>query len=221
MTRKILTIASLLVVLALVGTGVVVASSLPADATLPVHWGLDGEADRFADKWTALLLPSAITAVVSTLFFFLPSVEPRQQGLERSRGLYLWGWSAMLLMAVAIQFALVSEALSWDVSASRVIAGSLGVLLILTGNQLGKSRSMYTVGIRTPWTLASEDVWIKTHRLGGKLMVAAGLVSVLGSALIPIHVLTPIMLSSVAIIAIVPVGYSYLLWRRGAAVHGE
>jgi uncharacterized membrane protein len=221
MTRKILTIASLLVVLALVGTGVVVASSLPADATLPVHWGLDGEADRFADKWTALLLPSAITAVVSTLFFFLPSVEPRQQGLERSRGLYFWGWSAMLLMAVAIQFALVSEALSWDVSASRVIAGSLGVLLILTGNQLGKSRSMYTVGIRTPWTLASEDVWIKTHRLGGKLMVAAGLVSVLASALIPIHVLTPIMLSSVAIIAIVPVGYSYLLWRRGAAVHGE
>jgi uncharacterized membrane protein len=127
----------------------------------------------------------------------------------------------MLLMAVAIQFAVVCEALSWDVSASRVIAGSLGVLLILTGNQLGKSRSMYTVGIRTPWTLASEDVWIKTHRLGGKLMVAAGLVSVLGSALIPIHVLTPIMLSSVAIIAIVPVGYSYLLWRRGAAVHGE
>jgi uncharacterized membrane protein len=221
MTRKTLTIASLLVVLALVGTGVVVASSLPADATLPVHWGLDGEADRFADKWTALLLPSAITAVVSTLFFFLPSLEPRQQGLERSQGLYLWGWSAMLLMAVAIQFALVSEALSWDVSASRVIAGSLGVLLILTGNQLGKSRSMYTVGIRTPWTLASEDVWIKTHRLGGKLMVAAGLVSVLASALIPIHVLTPIMLSSVAIIAIVPVGYSYLLWRRGAAVHGE
>jgi uncharacterized membrane protein len=221
MTRKILTIASLLVVLALVGTGVMVASSLPADATLPVHWGLDGEADRFADKWTALLLPSAITAVVSTLFFFLPSVEPRQQGLERSRGLYFWGWSAMLLMAVAIQFALVSEALSWDVSASRVIAGSLGVLLILTGNQLGKSRSMYTVGIRTPWTLASEDVWIKTHRLGGKLMVAAGLVSVLASALIPIHVLTPIMLSSVAIVAIVPVGYSYLLWRRGAAVHGE
>ena len=223
MTRKILAVASALVVATMLGTALVVGSALPADLQLPTHWGLDGRADAFSDKWTALMLPAAITAGVSLLFYFLPALEPRRQGLERSQGLYLWGWVALLLMGAVLQLALVSLALRWPVPAYPLIVAGLGAMLVLIGNQLGKSRSMYLIGIRTPWTLASEEVWIRTHRLAGKLMVGGGAVMMVAAMLpVPPGPLSTVMLATIAVAAVVPAVYSYLLWRRvGAAQPSE
>jgi uncharacterized membrane protein len=218
MTRKILAIASALVVATMLVVALAVGSTLPADLPLPTHWGLDGQADAYSDKWTALMLPPAITAGISLLFYFLPALEPRRQGLERSQGLYLWGWVALLLMGGVLELALVSLALRWPVHAYHLIVAGLGVMLALIGNQLGKSRSMYLIGLRTPWTLASEDVWIRTHRLAGKLMVGAGAV-LLGAAILPLPSgpLSTVMLAAIAVSAGVPIVYSFLLWRRERA----
>lgn len=215
MTRKGMAIVSGGLVILMLLAAFWVGNSLGDDLRLPVHWGVDGTADGFAGKWEALLMPAGLVAAMSLLFFFLPKLEPRSKGLERSQGLYLWGWAAILLLGVAIQLVTISEALGWGIPAAHLIFGTVGVVLILIGNQLGKSRSMYLVGIRTPWTLASEEVWIKTHRLGGKLFVLAGAVMVLaGLFLIPAELLAPIALASVALASIVPVLYSFILWRR-------
>jgi uncharacterized membrane protein len=215
MTRKIVAGASALVVATMIGAAFAVGASLPADVQLPTHWGLDGEPDGFSGKWSALLLPAGITASISLLFFFLPALEPRREGLERSQGLYLWGWVALLLMGAVIQLGVVAAALNWSVDTGRLIVGGIGAMLVLIGNQLGKSRSMYLIGMRTPWTLASEEVWIRTHRLAGKLMVAAGLVGA-GAALIdlPTEWRMALLLAAIAASAGVPIVYSYLLWRR-------
>lgn len=219
MTRKVLALAALLVVATMLGVSLFVASALPADMQLPIHWGLDGEADGFSDKWTALLLPPLLTAGVSLLFYFLPAIEPRRQGLERSQGLYLWGWFALLLMMAVVELALVALALRWPLQANHLIIGGLGAMLIIIGNQLGKSRSMYLIGLRTPWTLASEDVWIRTNRLAGKLMVGGGSILILAAILpLPSGSLATIMLAVIAVFTCVPVAYSFHLWRgeRGA-----
>ena len=215
MTRKIVGLAAVLVVATLASVSAWVALSLPGDVQLPIHWGLDGEADGFSNKWTALIMPPLITACASLFFFFLPALEPRKEGLERSQGLYLWGWIASLQLGAAIELAVVSDALGLGLPVNRVIIGSIGGSLVLLGNQFGKSRSMYLMGLRTPWTLASEDVWIRTHRLAGKLMVLAGLV-VIAAALLPLppSVLMRLMLGAVVAMALVPIVYSYLLWRR-------
>lgn len=215
MTRRGLGIASLLLLLAMLGVAFAVGSGLPDDVRLPVHWGLDGEPDRFGGKWEALLMPAGMTTILSLLFHFLPALEPRREGLARSQGLYLWGWLALLLVSVAIQLMVVSTALGWGIPANRLVTGAVGVMLVLIGNQLGKSRSMYLVGIRTPWTLASEEVWIKTHRLGGKLMLLAGVATILATLLpVPSGSLTAILIAAVIVAAVVPIIYSYLLWRR-------
>ena len=99
-----------------------------------------------------------------------------------------------------------------------ILAG-VGGLFVLVGNQLGKSRSMYMIGIRTPWTLASEDVWIKTHRLAGKLMVLGGMVLVAAAFLPLADAVIAALTLVVLVVAIgVPLVYSFLLWRgeRGA-----
>jgi uncharacterized membrane protein len=118
-------------------------------------------------------------------------------------------------MGGVIELALLSTAFDWGIRTLHLIAGGVGVVLMLIGNQLGKSRSMYLIGLRTPWTLASEEVWIKTHRLGGKLMVVGGL-AMIGAALLPLPsgLLATITFVVIAVAAGVPILYSFLLWRR-------
>jgi uncharacterized membrane protein len=210
-------LASVLVVGSIIAAAVAAGSVLPEAMRLPIHWGLSGEPDGFADKWTALLAPAALTAAVSLLFFFLPSLEPRREGLQRSQGLYLWGWVALLLMGAVIELALLSTAFDWGLRVNHLIVGGVGAMLVLIGNQLGKSRSMYLIGLRTPWTLASEDVWIKTHRLCGKLMVGGGLAMLVAALLpIPSGLLATVAGAAIAVSAGVPILYSFILWRREA-----
>jgi uncharacterized membrane protein len=215
MTRKGLAAASAALVAAMLVAALVVGARLPADARLPIHWGLSGEADGFAGKWVALLMPVGTTGAVSLLFLFLPALEPRAKGLERSQGLYLWGWAAVLFMCAVLHFAVLATALDWGVPVPQLVIGGCGVMLATIGNQLGKSRSMYLIGLRTPWTLASEEVWIKTHRLAGKLMVLGGLVMLAAAVLrLPASILATLVLAVLVVASGVPILYSLILWRR-------
>ena len=215
MSRKIVSIAAVLVVLSMAAASLIAGSMLPAEVRLPVHWDLLGRPDRYADKWIALLAPAATIGLVSLLFHFLPALEPRKEGLARSQGLYLWGWIGLLLMGGVIELALLSTAFNWGIPVIGLIVAGVGGLLVLIGNQLGKSRSMYLLGVRTPWTLVSEEVWIKTHRLCGKLMVIGGLV-MLVSALLPLPsgLLATISAAVILVSAGIPIFYSFILWRR-------
>lgn len=215
MTRNSLMAASIAVVIALIGVAAWVGAMLPGDVALPIHWDLRGEPDRFSDKWTALLMPALIAGGVSLLFFLLPELESRESGLQRSRGLYLWGWASILLMTAMIELAVISVALKWTVHGTSFVVAGLGIMFVMIGNQLGKSRSMYLIGFRTPWTLASEEVWVKTHRLAGKLMFAAGLVLLLAAFLpLPSGVVATVLGVSIGVAVVVPFVYSYVLWRK-------
>ena len=215
MTRKTVGLAAILTIVTLTAASIVGGSMMPEGIRLPTHWGINGEPDAFADKWTALMLPPAIVAAVSLLFYFLPSLEPRREGLERSQGLYLWGWVALLMVGAVIEVALLSVGLGWGIPVNHLIIGAVGVMLVLIGNQLGKSRSMYLIGLRTPWTLASEEVWIKTHRLSGKLMVLGGLAMIVAALLpLPSGLLATVAIVVIAVAAGVPILYSFIAWRR-------
>ena len=218
MSRKSLGIVSLVMVLAMLALALAVGRTLPADLRLPTHWGIGGRPDRFSDKWPALFSPAAMTALVSLFFWFLPAIEPRGKNLSRSTGLYLWTWAAVLVMTAAIQLTILSIALHWNLRVEHIMTGAMGVVFVLIGNQLGKSRSMFLVGFRTPWTLVSEEVWIGTNRLGGKLMVLGGLVVFACSFLpLPSGLLAGLFGSVLAVVVGVPAVYSYVLWRREKA----
>lgn len=215
MNRRSMAMLSLVLVIAMAAIAVWVASRVPSDAELPIHWNAAGHPNGYAGKWTALLLPPVMTALVSLLFYFLPILEPRGEHLQRSQGLVLAGWGGLLLVNIVIELTVVSGALHWRVPVTTLMLAGIGLLFVLIGNQLGKSRSMFLVGIRTPWTLSSEEVWIKTHRLGGKLMVGAGVVLALaGFVPLPPRMISALVLGLVVVMAAIPVAYSYLLWRR-------
>jgi uncharacterized membrane protein len=105
----------------------------------------------------------------------------------------------------------LAHAAGRPVAIERWLPAGIGVMVALLGNLFGKTTKNFFVGIRTPWTLASDEVWLRTHRLGGKLFVIAGSV-VVAAALAGYGIVAlPIALG---IAALVPTLYSYWLYRR-------
>lgn len=214
MKNRGMILLSAAVVLLLAGISLYVGQRLPVDARVPIHWNVAGQIDRYAGKWGLVMAP--VTALVASLLFLLVTVaEPKQDNLAKSRTLLLIVWIGMLALAAVIEFSQVGTLLGLAVPVAALIVGGIGLFFVALGNQLSKSRPMYMVGIRTPWTLADPDVWIATHRLGGKLMMIAGLVWVVSAACGWIGLFgAPILVGVILLSALVPIVYSYLLWRR-------
>ncbi|WP_305098258.1 SdpI family protein [Croceibacterium aestuarii] len=212
-TGKLLLI-SLVVCAAMSAFAFYAAARLPAGAELATHWNLSGEADRTQPALMALLLPAGIGLLVSLVFSVLPRIEPLQDRLEASAPLMRTAWIGVLVLLVFVQAMIGAQAFGYHVRGDMIML-PLGLFLLVLGNVLPKSRPGFFVGIRTPWTIVDEDVWIATHRLGGKLMMLAGAVLVVLSLLpFDAHVRGPVMLAVILASALVPIVYSWWLWSR-------
>ena len=99
--------------------------------------------------------------------------------------------------------------LGWE----RLVPASLGLMFLVIGNYMPKMKQNPTLGIRLPWTLANEENWNRTHRIGGKVWVAGGLVLLL-VCLLPGAAMAAGMLAAILVLAVVPCVYSYWLYRK-------
>lgn len=217
MTQRRMAIAAGAVALALAMLAFLAWQRLPAGTQLPTHWNAAGEADRFADAGTALFLPVLLTVGLSALFLALPRLEPLQRRLERSAALLHTAWAALLAFLALMEVVVAAPAFGLHLPATTMLA-ALGVLLIVIGNMLPKSRPGFFVGIRTPWAILDEDNWIATHRLGAWTMIAGGLLTVV-AALLPVRAETrmALVIAAMVIAVVPPVAYSFLHWRRAQA----
>jgi len=215
MKNRVMMLVSGGVVVLLAAVSFYVGAQLPADVRVPIHWNAAGQIDGYADKWTGLFIAPLMALITSLIFTAVTIGEPHQDNLQKSRALVTSVWCGVLGIAAVIEFAQVSTLFGWPVPVARLVVGGIGLFFLVIGNQLSKSRQMFMVGIRTPWTLADPDIWIATHRLGGKLMMIAGLVWLVAGAggWVGPASLPPLVVVILAA-ALVPVVYSYLLWRR-------
>jgi len=215
MKNRGMILVSCAVVLLLAAASFYAGQRLPVDARVPVHWNAAGQIDGYAGKWAGLAIAPVLALAVSLIFVVIGIAEPQRTNLAKSRAVVTIAWGGMLGAAIVVELAQIGTLLGRAVPVATLIVGGIGLFFIVLGNQLSKSRPMYMVGIRTPWTLADPDVWIATHRLGGKLMMAAGLVWLVAAACgwVGAFALLPLLLVTMAA-SLIPVVYSYLLWRR-------
>ncbi|WP_345719772.1 SdpI family protein [Qipengyuania polymorpha] len=209
--------ASLAVAAAMVIFAFVTAARLPADAVLPTHWNARGEPDAFSPALWALLFPAMLAAGTSLGFALIPRIEPLQEKLEGSAPLLRASWIGIMLLFLIIQGTIGLPAYGIEVPVNAIMIG-VGLMLVMLGNALPKSRPGFFVGIRTPWAILDADNWIATHRLGGKLMMLAGLAIIIASVLpLSPQTIGIIVLVSVFSAALIPFGYSWWLWQSGKA----
>jgi len=192
----------------------IVLQLIPTGLELPLHWGIDGQVDRYGPAWVALFIPPAIMAIVLGIFSSLKWLEPRKENLQQSTHARSGILLAVILMMLVIQAGNIAIAFAREVSMDRLAIFAVGLVLIITGNFLSKTRSNFFIGIRTPWTLSSDDVWRKTHRLGSKLFMLAGVIILSGSWIITQQALIYLVLSSILPAALIPVFYSWWLWHQ-------
>lgn len=165
--------ASLAVIAVMAAVSVWAWLRLP-EAPIAVHFGLEGQPNGWAPKLQALATGPAIALGLSLVLAFLALFTPEKAGPRRSLRAYSAIWIGILLVLAATHGIVVARALSPDLPVVNLIGVLIGALFMLIGNYAGKMRHNYVIGVRTPWTLASEEVWDKTHRLYGPLMVLGG-----------------------------------------------
>jgi uncharacterized membrane protein len=189
-------------------------TQLPAGAQVPIHWGLDGRVDGYAPREIGLFMLPLITAGVAALLAVIPRFEPRRANLERSGKAYAAIWVAVVALLGAVHVLSVAVALGAVLDIRRLLPIGIGLLFVVIGNYLPTVRPNYLVGIRTPWTLASDVSWVRTHRVGGRIFVIEGLALIaVGLVGAGAETLAVAIVGAVAVATIVVIVYSYRVWK--------
>ncbi len=195
------------------GMTAAVWTRLPEQA--PIHWNLDGTVN-YASVWVLWALAAVNPAIVA-LMRLLPRIDPRGENYRKFEGPYRQVCLLLLMMTDAVVLVTLVEALQpGTVNVGRLVHFIIGVVLMVTGNLMPKFRQTWFCGIKNAWTLSSERVWARTHRLGGYLYFLAGLINLLGLCLPPqggFALLTGSLLTAV----FVPNVMSYVWFRQERA----
>ena len=155
-----------------------------------------------------------ITAGMAALLALIPRFEPRRANLERSGQAYGAIWIAVVTLLGAIHLLAVGVALGRRFDMTRLVLIGVGLLFVVIGNYLPTVRPNYLVGIRTPWTLASDLAWVRTHRVGGRLFVVEGLVMIVFGLLgARAQMLAVAVIGAIVVLLVVVFAYSYRVWK--------
>jgi len=208
MTRTYYIIAVGLIAAVLVATAVTYPH-LPA--AVPTHWDAHGNVNGWSARWTLFVIDPAIMAGLLLVFAVLPWLSPKHFEVDSFRSTYLYIMVAILAMVAYIHGLILAAGLSWAIDTTRAVEGGVCLLIALLGNVMGKVRRNFYVGIRTPWTIANEQVWNATHRFAAKTMFAGGVLGLI-AAILGAPFWLPITMILVA--TLLPAIHSLVLYKQ-------
>lgn len=201
----------LLIVVAAFIASAVVYPRLPE--TMPTHFDMSGQPNGWSSRLFGAWIMPLFLLFMWGLVRVLPAIDPRGDNYAKFGGAFEGIIVSIMLFMLGIHIVVLRASLGHPVAMQHVLPVGIGVLFIVIGNLLPRARPNWFVGIRTPWTLSSDRVWEKTHRLGGRLFVAGGViitVAAFASAKWAQVVLVTVTTLCAATVLI----YSYLEWKR-------
>jgi uncharacterized membrane protein len=180
---------------------------------LAVHFGVTGHPNRYQEKVSFLILSSLVILGLPILLKVLSFIDPKRENYEKFRTAFdLFRVILTLFLSAIFGFTLAYN-LGYPINAQKFVLIGIGVMFVVFGNYMGQIRFNYFIGIRTPWTLANETVWSRTHRFAGPIWALMGLIAIL-CAFLPGNVAVWVFGAILAIGSISPIVYSFILYRR-------
>jgi len=175
-TTSIITLA--LIALALLA-GAVLWNQLPDQ--MASHWNVNDQVDGYTSKLLGVFLMPLITLGMFALFLVVPNIDPLKANIAKFRE----SFNLFIVLIVAFMLYIHGLTLAWslghqDFKMSGAILPFIGILFIAIGFMLRKAKRNFFIGIRTPWTLSSDNVWDKTHQLGSILFMVSGAFAIIG-----------------------------------------
>ncbi|MEW6085305.1 MAG: DUF1648 domain-containing protein [Chloroflexota bacterium] len=212
MTTRTTTILVLLMILIAVAAGLLLWNQLPDQ--MASHWNANDEVDGYMPKFWGVFLMPLITLGIFLLFLVIPIIDPNKANIAAFRE----SFNLFIVLFVVFMLYVHGLTLAWSLGytgfrLSTALLPAMGLLFIFIGFMLRRAKRNFFIGIRTPWTLSSDTVWEKTHRLGAVLFMASGALAFIGGLF---GGMTAFWMLFVPLIgsAIFLVVYSYVLYQR-------
>ncbi len=179
--------------------------------TVPMHWNASGEVDRWGKKIEILFPLIILSGVGYFIFSLIQTLDPK--GNLEKMGNKLQNLRYIISIFLTLIGLFIVYSLQTQNSNPKLIFAIIGLLFAFLGNYFKTIKPNYFIGIRTPWTLENEEVWKKTHLIGGKLWFVGGLLMAL-TFVLPNKIQIYTFLAIAAVITIVPIVYSYLEFKK-------
>ena len=212
-SRRLLLTAVILIVVQVI-IACVAYTLVPAQ--VPLHWNALGQVDRYGSKleglWFSPILSLFILVLVRRVVASGSYVGRENQRVAAQFTDYVI--IAVIVLMQLIQLIIIAVSLRIPINATSIVFIAVSLLFIGIGNYMGKLRRNGYAGIRTPWTMADDTVWERTHRLGGWLFVVAGVIGLI-AAFVPSPVIRIVgLLAPILLVSIITVIYSYIEYQR-------
>ena len=180
---------------------------------VPTHFNAEGKADSWTDRRFAAFGMPIFGFLMIILFAMFPRLSPRRANMDAFQDTYWLIASVVVAFMSALHVLVLGRALGWPVDITSATLLGVGLVFMIIGSVLPRTRSNWWMGIRTPWTMESERVWHATHQLAGRTFMIGGALTVV-AAMLPERIRPWVAMGALLIAGFVPVIYSYLLWRR-------
>lgn len=203
--KSTLILTSLIMLIPVV-VGLLLWNKLPDP--MPSHWGINGEVDGWSSKAFSVFGFPVLLLAIHWLCVVISTADPHHKNYH-PKMIRLMFWICPMIGLILCTM-VYSAALGHSVPIETIMPLLLGVLFVVIGNLMPKCRYSYTMGIKLPWTLNSEENWNRTHRFGGKIWVIGGII-MMATALWGSFWL---LLAIVALMVLTPTIYSYLYYRN-------
>lgn len=203
----------IMVLLSLVAVGFALFNYNKLPDQLPIHFGVNGEADDHWSKAAVIAFTGGLGLLLPVLFSITRRVDPKWQNyprFETAAGIIRLGISAVINGILVFT---VCYGLGYDVQIGSVVMALLGILFMVIGNYMPQLKDNYFIGIKTPWTLSNPEVWRRTHRFSGRAWVVAGLLMLIGAFLTGAAMIT-LLFAAIALSVVLPFFYSLFISRQ-------
>lgn len=204
------TIAAVAILAASFAIGLYFYPQMPE--TMPSHWNSQGEVDGYTSRFWGLFLMPFVISGIFLLFIAIPRIDPMRYNIEKFRGHYGAFMAIVMFFMMYVHALTIAWALGYKYNMMSALSPAMGVLFFFAGVLVEKAERNWFVGIRTPWTLSSEEVWKKTHRIGGKMFKISGIICAAGF-LLPSYAIYLVLVPAL-FTAIFTVVYSYFAYRK-------
>ncbi len=181
--------------------------------TIPLHWDYSGRIDNWGPRWSILLL-GALPLATALLMRALPRIDPKRDSYRKHEKTYEVIQVIVVLMLAGVSWISVASGLGVPMDVGVLVRILIGVSFIGLGNFMGRLKRNYFVGIKTPWALADDEVWRRTHRCGGWVFVGMGAAFLVSLAVPPGPALGVVTLVPTIGGVVFLFLYSWLQWRK-------
>jgi len=179
---------------------------------MAIHWGINNEANGYSSKAFGLFFMPVLSVFMLLLFVFLPKIDPYKKNFDQFKKYY----QNFINLIFAFLFYIYLISLIWNLGITfniiQILSPAFAAIFYYAGVLMTHAKRNWFVGIRTPWTMSNDLVWEKTHKIGGKLFKATGLISLLSlffPSLAIYFILIPVLFTSFFVFA-----YSYIEFRK-------